>query len=66
VVLGATGSGHVKGLMSITRSHARRNLKMENFCKGPAALRFGPSLSRSSLQLGHFMHDMQRMHTRFC
>jgi len=25
-----------------------------------------PQLSRSSLQLGHIKHNMQRMHMRFC
>ena len=28
--------------------------------------KFVPQLSRSSLQIGHIKHNMQRMHMRFC
>jgi len=28
--------------------------------------KFVPQLSRSSLQVGHIKHNMQRMHTLFC
>ena len=70
MVLGGAGSGHAK------RSYVNKLDRMEggilrwelfvrfsSFALGP---KFVPQLSRSSLQLGHFKHNMQRMHMHFC
>jgi hypothetical protein len=47
----------------------RTNVPMRDFVNvqsGFAWSKFVPQLSRSSLQIGHIKHNMQRMHMRFC
>jgi hypothetical protein len=73
VVLGGAGRRHAKGLMSINPDRMEGGNLWGTCCKGSVVLRVVqvcpavvPQLSRTSLQLGHFKHNMQRMHTRLC
>ncbi|HSE24378.1 MAG TPA: hypothetical protein VLB68_22110, partial [Pyrinomonadaceae bacterium] len=52
--------------LNCTPNRSQFNFDDEGFLLTFSAVVLGPSLSRSSLQIDHFKHNMQRMHTHFC
>jgi hypothetical protein len=60
------GNEYANGLILKTQIAGKEGCDDERFLLTFSSVALGPSLSRSSLRIRHFKHNMQRMHMLFC